>query len=138
MKALAQPPLPAAVRPRNWALLAAGATAASGAIVVLFLFDPAQYHIYPVCPLYQTTGLLCPGCGGLRAVHQLTHGHWAAAWQLNPFVVAMTPVVMWLGLRQLVWELTGRRLPGVVMRPFFLWLFVVTLVLFGILRNVHV
>jgi hypothetical protein len=104
-------------------------------MVVLFLFDPARYPIYPVCPLYKTTGLLCPGCGALRAVHQLTHGHLAAAWRLNPLFVALAPAAMWLGFREVAWQMTGRKLPGLVTHPFFAWLLVGSLVIFGILRN---
>jgi hypothetical protein len=104
-------------------------------VVVLYLFDPSKYPIYPVCPLHQTTGLLCPGCGGLRAVHQLTHGHLAAAWRFNPMVVALAPAAIWLGLREVIWQMTGRKLPGLVTHPFLAWLLAGSLVLFGILRN---
>jgi hypothetical protein len=103
--------------------------------VVLFLFDPSRYHFYPVCPLYQTTGLLCPGCGTLRAVHQLAHGNFAAAWRLNPMFVVLSPVGLWLVVREALWQLTGKRLPGLVTHRFFLWLLVASLIVFGILRN---
>jgi hypothetical protein len=115
-----------------------GLTVAAGALVVLFLFDPATNGFYPVCPLYQTTGLLCPGCGTLRALHQLTHGNFAAAWGFNPFVVALLPVGLWLAIRELIRLTTGRRLPGIVTRPIFGWALLAGLVLFGILRNVPI
>jgi hypothetical protein len=133
MNAVAQPPI---VTPpwRRWGLIATAGAIVS-AVIVLFLFDPARYPIYPVCPLHQATGLLCPGCGSLRAVHQLAHGHLAAAWRLNPMFVALAPVGIWLGVRELIWQLTGRRLPGLVTHPFFAWVLTGSLVLFGILRN---
>jgi hypothetical protein len=110
---------------------------AAGGLVVLFLFDPATTHgLYPVCPLHETTGLLCPGCGTLRALHQLTHGNFAAAWGFNPFVVALLPVGFWLGLREMIWLATGRRLPGIVTKPLLGWILVAALVAFGVLRNV--
>jgi hypothetical protein len=32
----------------------------------------------------------CPGCGSLRAAHQLLHGNVEAAWALNkPFLMAL-------------------------------------------------
>ena len=114
----------------------AGLAAGSGALVTLFLFDPATHGFYPICPLHQMTGLLCPGCGTLRALHQLTHGNFAAAWGLNPFVMALWPVALWLVARELIWLTTGRRLPGLVTRPIFGWALVAGLVIFGILRNV--
>ncbi len=43
--------------------------------IVLFCFDPERCGFYPICIFHQSTGLLCPGCGSLRAMHQLLHGH---------------------------------------------------------------
>jgi hypothetical protein len=102
----------------------------------LFVFDPSTAGFFPVCPLYETTGLQCPGCGGLRAVHQLSHGHLAEAWRLNPLLVALLPAALWLGLREAVRAVTGREWPGLVTRPFFGWLLAGAVILFGILRNV--
>ena len=127
-----------AASPRGFCVAIAVLAAGVGALVTLFIFDPATHGFYPECALHQTTGLLCPGCGTLRALHQLTHGNFAAAWGLNPFVVALLPVGLWLVTRELIWLKTGRRLPGVVTRPIFGWALVASLVVFGILRNVPV
>lgn len=113
-----------------------GALTGMVALAVLFFFDPSTAGFYPVCALHELTGLQCPGCGGLRAVHQLSHGHLAAAWHLNPFVVALLPVGLWLGLREMARVLTGQQWPGLVTRPVFGWLLAGALILFGILRNV--
>src|SRR5580658_8235710 len=110
---------PLAASPRGIGLAIASVLAAASALVVLFLFDPATHGFYPECALHRTTGLLCPGCGTLRALHQLTHGNFAAAWGLNPFVVGLLPVGFWLGTRELIWLSTGKRLPGIVTRPIF-------------------
>jgi hypothetical protein len=111
------------------------AVIALGGLVTLYLFDPATHAFYPVCFLHETTGFLCPGCGTLRALHQLTHGNFAAAWRLNPLVIMLLPVAFWLGVRELISLTTGRRLPGLVTRPIFGWALVGGLVVFGILRN---
>src|SRR5690242_14513344 len=58
---------------------------------VLYLFDPRFYSFYPTCLFHRTTGLLCPGCGSLRAVHELLHGHLRAAFHYNPLLVAGLP-----------------------------------------------
>ena len=110
--------------------------AGTAAAAVLFVFDPSTAGFYPVCTLHELTGWQCPGCGGLRALHQLSHGHIAAAWRLNPFLVALLPAGLWLGLREMARALTGRQWPGLVTRPVFAWLLAGALVLFGILRNV--
>ena len=126
--------------PLSFSLLRLGAIVAAmlagtALAVELFVFDPSTAGFYPVCTLREMTGLQCPGCGGLRAMHQLSHGHLAAAWRLNPFVVALLPAGLWLGLREMARVLTGRQWPGLVTRPVFGWLLAGALVLFGILRN---
>lgn len=40
---------------------------------VLFVVDPARHRVTPRCPIRTVTGFDCPGCGGLRAVHELLH-----------------------------------------------------------------
>ena len=109
----------------GFALLAGGA---------LFAVDPARHAIYPACWLYATTGLQCPGCGGLRATHQLLHGRLAAAWGLNPLAVLLTPLYAWFGLDALLTLLRGRGLPGSTPRPAVIWLGVAGIILFGLLR----
>jgi hypothetical protein len=121
---------------RRLGVFAAGAVAAGAAVAVLFVFDPSTAGFFPVCPLHLMTGLQCPGCGGLRATHQLFHGHFAASWRLNPFVIGLAPVALWLGLREAARAATGREWPGLATRPVFGWLLAGALILFGILRNV--
>ena len=128
--------IPQAFSPWRIGAFATVALAGTAAMAVLFVFDPSTAGFFPVCTLHEMTGWQCPGCGGLRAVHQLSHGNIAAAWHLNPFVVALLPVGLWLGLREMVHVLTGRQWPGLVTRPLFGWLLAGALILFGILRNV--
>ena len=62
-------------------------------IAVLFFFPPGQYGFYPRCLLHSMTGLHCPGCGSLRAIHELTHGHFPEALRLNALLVAALPAL---------------------------------------------
>ena len=103
--------------------------------VLLFAVDPAQHALYPVCWLYATTGLQCPGCGGLRATHQLLHGHFAAAWRLNPLAVLLVPLYAWLAAHAGRALVQGRALPLPTLRPITVWLGFAVLLLFGVLRN---
>lgn len=66
------------VRP---ALVAGGVTAATGYVSAV---DPNQPGHYPVCPTYALAGIYCPGCGMLRATHDLTHLDLAGAMARNP------------------------------------------------------
>ena len=74
-------------------LLAGGVLAAS---LLLHLRDPHQGGSYAYCPWLLLTGTYCPGCGGLRAVNDLTDGDLAAAASSNLIFVASLPVlVLW-------------------------------------------
>ena len=103
-------------------------------LAVLFLFNPSQHSFYPFCLFYRTTGLLCPGCGGLRALHQLLHGNLVAAMHYNILVVLFLPVAAWLGCRQLLARAQHQPAP-VLVRPMWLWVGLAVMVLFGFLRN---
>src|SRR5437660_122637 len=89
---------------------ATGIALASGAGLVLFMFDPVQYRFYPRCIFHQTTGLLCPGCGSLRALHQLLHGQVVAAVHFNALLVLGTPMAAWMTARSLFRSLNGQSL----------------------------
>ena len=115
-----------------WTLFALGAAAGAW---VLFRFDPQAYHFYPLCFLHRSTGLLCPGCGALRALHQLLHGHVAAAFQFNPMLIASLPLVAWLGARS-AWQLARKQPVQLGLHPVCLWLWLAAVLACSILRNV--
>ena len=113
-------------------LLALGIAASA----VLFLFNPTQYGFYPICLFRKLTGWSCPGCGSLRALHQLLHGNPIEALRLNALLVLALPAIAWVGFRTL-YELIGGNARPLTIRPLGVWLGVATIVLFGILRNVR-
>ena len=65
-----------------------------GASVLLHLRDPHQGGAWGYCPWLLLTGTYCPGCGGLRAVNDLTHGDVAAAASSNLLLVASAPLLV--------------------------------------------
>lgn len=65
------------------------------ALALLWRFPPQGQSFYPTCQLYQVTGLMCPGCGGLRATHALLNGNIGMAWRLNPLLVVSLPLIAW-------------------------------------------
>ena len=71
------------------------------------LVDPNEPGHYPLCPTKYLTGLDCPGCGGLRATHDLLHGDIAAALDHNAFVVLVVipaMVLLWAAWLVRAWK----------------------------------
>ncbi len=84
---------------RGPALAAAAVLAAS---LVLHVRDPHTSGSYGACPWLLLTGLQCPGCGGLRAVNDLTHGNLLAAASSNLLLVGSLPLLLGWWVRSVV------------------------------------
>ena len=114
-------------------LLAAAVLLAS---VALHVRDPHRSGSWGFCPWLVLTGTQCPGCGGLRAVNDLTNGDFAAAASSNLLVVAAIPVALVLWARWLrdSWHGVTRRVSP---RRALVWcgVLVVLAVGFAVLRN---
>lgn len=117
----------------RWAgpLVVAGGVLA--ATVALRLRDPHVEGSWGLCPWKLLTGWDCPGCGGLRAVNDLSHGDVGAAASSNFAFVAMVPVLAVAWLLWLRRTTTGRRARPV---PGWVWTTgLVALGVFTVLRN---
>ncbi len=112
--------------------------AALGLLGVLAAFDPAQHTFYPRCSFKMLTGWDCPGCGGLRAAHQLLHGHVRAAFALNPFWCVVLPIAGWVVMAQWAERTWGRRWAHPFRHRAWVWALAGATVAFGILRNLPV
>ncbi|MHC4591720.1 MAG: DUF2752 domain-containing protein [Planctomycetota bacterium] len=113
---------------------AAGGVAAAG--LLLFAVDPAGSAIYPPCLFHAATGLHCPGCGSLRALHQLLHGNVQAALGLNPLMVLSLPFVAYGTASCALRRLDRRPLPTLFTRPWLGWALLGLIMAFAVLRNV--
>ncbi|MEM8673541.1 MAG: DUF2752 domain-containing protein [Cyanobacteria bacterium P01_G01_bin.67] len=61
-------------------------------ILILYYFNPADYNnIYPPSLSREWGEYYCPGCGMMRALHQLLHGNWQLALRLNPLLIICLP-----------------------------------------------
>ncbi len=119
---------------RSALLTGAGVAAAT---LLVHVYDPNQPGSYGLCPLRATTGLLCPLCGGTRAVHALTHGDGVQAMGLNPLVVLLLPVAVMWWVAWVVRSVLGRRMVFFERFGVF-WTIVVAMVCFAVLRNLPV
>jgi hypothetical protein len=86
------------------------------ASVALHLRDPHRSGSWGFCPWLALTGTYCPGCGGLRAVNDLTRGDVVGAASSNLLFVGTVPLIAvwwarrmvdgWRGVRRAVDERT--------------------------------
>lgn len=77
--------------------------------MVLAVRSPHVRGSYGFCPS-ALLGMACPGCGGLRATHDLVHGDVASAWAHNPLVVLALPALLALVVRW-GWDAAHRQPP---------------------------
>lgn len=108
---------------------------AVAALVVLYRFAPTEHRFYPQCPLHVLTGWDCPGCGGLRAAHALLHGEVRAAFQFNPLLFLLAPAFAAAGSLTAAKRWTGREWFPARHRPIWIWLLLVAIAAFSVLRN---
>lgn len=133
-----EPRAAATVRRRLFALAILLTTFA--ALIYLRLFNPATpgAGFYPSCPFHTLTGLHCPGCGTLRGLHQLTHGHLITALNYNALMVLSLPFLAYSLTSYVLVALRGKGLPKPFIRPVFIRALFFIVVAFWILRNIPV
>ena len=118
-----------------WAAYCVLAATGVAGLTVVYLVDPRNPGVYPLCPFFGLTGCYCPGCGTLRALHQFMHGNIAAAFGYNLFAMAALPIVAYSfaagGLRA-----CGLSAPPPVFIPArWIWALLAAVLAFWLLRN---
>jgi hypothetical protein len=129
------PPVIAVEQGRSTVFVGLGLAAALAGAAALYLFDPSQHGFYPRCFFKMASGLDCPGCGGLRATHQLLHGDIRAAFGLNPLFIAVLPIGAFFAVRTVVERLTQRKWPRLLSTTAMIWIAAAGVIGFGFLRN---
>ncbi|WP_230209004.1 DUF2752 domain-containing protein [Nostocoides sp. HKS02] len=111
------------------------ALAGACAVGVVAVVDPNQPGHYPTCPFLALTGLYCPGCGSLRAVHDLAHGDLTGALARNPLaVIAVAALVAgYLAWTRRLWRGQPRTWAA---PPWLLYGLLGMVIAFWVLRNV--
>jgi hypothetical protein len=119
----------------RWPGPAVAALLGLAALALLWRLEPTPGGPYPPCPIRAATGLLCPGCGTLRALHALVHGELGAAFRLNPLAMSLLPLVL-LGLVQQWRPSAVPWLAAPVLAPRWrVWVLFGLIVAFGVARN---
>ncbi|MEO8069153.1 MAG: DUF2752 domain-containing protein [Flavobacteriales bacterium] len=76
----------------RWGKVLAAAAVLS-ALAYLYFNDPEKGG-FPSCPFHLLTGLLCPGCGSQRALHDLMHLRVGEAFDQNALLVLSIPLLL--------------------------------------------
>ena len=122
---------------RRVAPITGGFALAAGAALIALNDPAAPGSHFPACVFRTTTGLWCPGCGLTRGVHQLLTGHPMAALGENIFVPVVLAAIVgaWWSWVRSSWGRPALRLPAWAPRAIAV-VVPVTLVLYGVLRNI--
>lgn len=103
--------------------------------LVYYALDPAESSVFPRCTFLTLTGYKCPGCGSQRAIHALLHGDVMGAVRHNALLLIALP---WIALC-LYAESRRTRNPRLYARinaPLLIWLFLATVLIWWLLRNI--
>jgi Protein of unknown function (DUF2752) len=114
-----------------------------GLTIALHFRDPHGSGSWGFCPFYALTGLYCPGCGGLRAVNDLTNGDLLGAASSNLVFVALVPLIVfgWIRWTGRAWSGPPATAPAAARERFgvsagvWVIVFAVVLAVFCVLRN---
>ena len=123
---------------QRWQRMLAPAITIGGlgaATVALHFRDPHASGSWGLCPSAML-GISCPGCGGLRAVNDLTNLQLVDAASSNLLFVLALPLILFALLRWIIdqWRGTTRTPPAWAVAPVATGV-VVLLVVFTVLRN---
>ena len=107
---------------------------ASASVLVAFV-DPNEPGHYPTCPFLFATGYYCPGCGMMRMVNALTHGHVGTAFGFNPLLFLLLPVFGYLYVRWTVLTTRGLPMRSALFRAPVVYGLIGLLIVYWIVRN---
>lgn len=112
--------------------------AIGGVCYFYFKYNPTEHSFFLPCPLRYATGLECPGCGSQRAIHQLLHGDFKAAWGLNPFLILSIPLMLYgLGVKAYNYLFQTSKRFMLFYHKWFIYGYFGLAFLFAILRNIN-
>lgn len=97
------------------------AIAVLGIIGAVVARDPHHQGSWGICPTYALFGIYCPGCGSLRALHDVGTGQWSEAIGHNALVI---PAILFIGYS--AWRTPGRAWP---------WIWLALFAVFTVARN---
>lgn len=101
----------------------------------------ALRHFFPewirslYCPFLRFTGLYCPGCGGQRALEQLSHGGLFQSLYYHPAVLPLVLYMLIYMLSQSINRLSRGRTKALCFKGWHLYVFAALVLLQWIVKN---
>ena len=103
--------------------------------IIYYALDPSQSGMFPRCTFLTLTGYKCPGCGSQRAIHALLHGDVVGAFKYNALLLISIPWIA-LCLYAETQRIRNPRLYTRINAPRLMWFFLITVLLWWLLRNI--
>lgn len=105
-------------------------------IFYFYTNDPSNSEaIFIGCISKTISGLDCPGCGAQRAFHELLHGNFIKAAQLNLLIYFFAPLLLFIFLKMTL-QPFNINLPDIIISTKWLISLLALMILFTIIRNV--
>lgn len=106
-------------------------------VLILYNFNPATTNnIYPPSISRDLGGFYCPGCGMLRALHQLLHGNWQSALRFNPLLILLLPYFFYWIIPYFLKYFYRINLYSIHHKNLQIIATILTVMIYGILRNI--
>lgn len=103
--------------------------------IFAYVNDPYKEQLFPPCIILTSTGWLCPGCGGTRALHSLLHGDLIGSLHANPLVLGIFVSIAAIAVGASRLSTSAPRTSSWIMK-LALVPFLLTFIYSGVIRNI--
>jgi hypothetical protein len=103
-----------------------------------YVNNPAKNDTpFAICMTKRIANIDCPGCGGQRAFHQLLHGNFIEAGQLNIFIYFFAPLLAYIFF-SFALKPFNINFPDIDISSKGLLITLIVFIVFTLLRNTHI